>query len=53
MNTLRISVTGIILIAFAMNMIGTAQDDKMSPDELVDDIEEYNGSMGQIIYFMD
>ncbi|NJD52318.1 MAG: hypothetical protein FIB07_05555 [Candidatus Methanoperedens sp.] len=46
MNTLRISVTGLLLIAFAMNIIGTAQDDKMSPDELVDDIEEYNGSMG-------
>lgn len=46
MNTLRISVTGIILIAFAMNMIGAARDEKISPDELVDDIEEYNGSMG-------
>ncbi len=34
------------MIAFAMNMIGAAQDEKVSPDELVDDIEEYNGSMG-------
>ena len=46
MNTLRILVTGMILIAFAMNMIGAAQDEKISPNELVDDIEEYNGSMG-------
>ncbi len=46
MNTLRISVTGVLLIAFAMNIIGAAQDEKVSPDELVDDIEEYNGSMG-------
>lgn len=38
-------MTGIILLAFIMNIIGAAQEDK-SPDELVDDIEEYNGSIG-------
>jgi len=27
-------------------MIGAAQEEKVSPDELIDDIEEYNGSMG-------
>lgn len=45
MNTMRFTVTGIILLAFIMNIIGAAQEDK-SPDELVDDIEEYNGSIG-------
>jgi translation initiation factor 2B subunit (eIF-2B alpha/beta/delta family) len=45
MNTIRFTVTGIILLAFIMNIIGAAQEDK-SPDELVDDIEEYNGSIG-------
>ena len=44
MITLRITVTGLLLIAFAM--IGVAQEEKVSPDELVDDIAEYNGSMG-------
>ena len=43
MITLRITVTGLLLIAFAINMIGVAQEEKVSPDELVDDIEEYNG----------
>ena len=46
MNTLRITVTGLLLIAFAINIVGVAQEEKVSPDELVDDIEEYNGSMG-------
>ncbi|HEX7628650.1 MAG TPA: DUF5667 domain-containing protein [Candidatus Methanoperedens sp.] len=46
MNTLRIAVTGLLLIAFAFNIIGAAQEEKVSPDELVDDIEEYNGTMG-------
>lgn len=45
MNTIRLAVTGIILLAFTMNLIGAAQEDR-SPDELVDDIEEYNGSIG-------
>ncbi|PWB54854.1 MAG: hypothetical protein C3F06_03520 [Candidatus Methanoperedenaceae archaeon] len=45
MNTIRLTVTGIILLAFTLNIIGSAQEDR-SPDELVDDIEEYNGSIG-------
>lgn len=45
MNTIRLAVTGIILLAFTMSLIGSAQVDT-SPDELVDDIEEYNGSIG-------
>jgi len=45
MNTIRLTVTGIILLAFIMNIIGAAQENK-SPDELIDDIEEYNGSIG-------
>ena len=45
MNTIRLAMTGIILLAFTLNMIGSAQGDR-SPDELVDDIEEYNGSIG-------
>ncbi len=45
MNTIRLTVTLIILLAFTMNMIGAAQEER-SPDELVDDIEEYNGSIG-------
>ena len=45
MNIIRLTVTGIILLAFTLNMIGSAQEDR-SPDELVDDIEEYNGSIG-------
>lgn len=45
MNIIRLMVTGIILLAFTLNMIGSARED-ISPDELVDDIEEYNGSIG-------
>jgi hypothetical protein len=45
MNTLRITMTGILLLAFTMNIIGAAES-QSSPDELVDDIEEYNGSIG-------
>ena len=45
MNTIRLTVAVIILLAFTMNVIGTAQEER-SPDELVDDIEEYNGSIG-------
>ncbi|MCX9081387.1 MAG: DUF5667 domain-containing protein [Candidatus Methanoperedens sp.] len=45
MNIIRLMVTGIIILAFTLNMIGLAQED-ISPDELVDDIEEYNGSIG-------
>lgn len=45
MNIIRLTVTGIILLAFTLNIIGSAQEDR-SPDELVDDIEEYNGSIG-------
>jgi len=45
MNTMRFTVAGIILLAFIINIIGAAQEDK-SPDELVDDIGEYNGSIG-------
>jgi len=46
MTTLRIMVTGLLLIAFAMNIISAAQDENISPDELIDDIGEYNGSIG-------
>lgn len=46
MNTLRMTVTGILLLAFTMNNIGAAQQDNLSPQVLVDDIEEYNGSIG-------
>jgi len=46
MNTLRITVLGIFLLAFTMHIIVIAQEDKVSPEELVDDIEEYNGPMG-------
>lgn len=46
MNILRITVTGILLLAFTMNIIAIAQEGQLSPDELVDDIEEYNGSIG-------
>jgi len=45
MNIIRLTVTGIILLAFTLNIIGSAQEER-SPDELVDDIEEYNGSIG-------
>jgi len=46
MNTLRKTLIGILLFVFTMNIIGAAQQDNLSSQALVDDIEEYNGSIG-------
>ncbi len=46
MDSSKITVIGIIILAFAINIIGVAQEEKRSNNELVDDIQEYNGSIG-------